>query len=150
MGPSLGSGGRGRGQAVTLRGLWREGGGGRARRVGGLARGAAGCSGSAVGWGSGRWLGRWQASHRNGVPDGGQTRSEQRGPTVPPQRPKSPLTRTRCPVSGVPLLGAQGGMVGGGWQRGCLGFHEDQRELPSDRAHPVLGAHPQRTNLGEV
>lgn len=37
MGPSLGSGGRGRGQAVTLRGLWREGGGGRARRVGGLA-----------------------------------------------------------------------------------------------------------------
>lgn len=76
-----------------------------------LGRSAADCSGSAVGWGSGRWLGRWQASHRNGVPDGARTRSEQGGPTVPPQRPESPLIRSKCPVSGVPLLGTQGGMV---------------------------------------
>lgn len=68
------------------------------------------------GCGSGRRLGRRQAKDRNGVPApaGGQTRSEMGGPTVPPQRPKSPPIRRECPVSGVTLLGPQGGM-GLGW-----------------------------------
>ena len=112
---------------MTVRGLWREEDGGRALHLGGVAgepgratpvRGATGCSGSAAGWGSGRRLGRRQAKDRNGVPApaGGQTRSEMGGPTVLPQRPKSPPIRRECPVSGVTLLGPQGGMG-----RGCLG-----------------------------
>ena len=102
-----------------MRGLWREGGGGRARRVGGVA-GEPACHPGArcrrllrlgSGLGLQQWLGRGQASHRNGVPDGARTRSAQGGPTVPPQRPKFPPIRSKRPVSGVPLLRTQGGMV---------------------------------------
>ena len=42
-------------------------------------------------------------------------------------------------------------MGGGGWELGWLRFHEDQGELPCDRAQSSLqGTHPQRANVGEV
>lgn len=115
-----------------------------------LGRGAADCSGSAMGWGSGQWLGRGQVSHRYGVPDGARTRSEQGGPTVLPQRPKSPLIRSKCPVSGVPLLGTQGAVVvvvgmGDAWD-----FMRTKESSHLTEHQPVLGTYPQKTHFGEI
>ena len=50
-----------------------------------------------------------------------------------------PATETQVPTHqeqvsslGCAIAGDSGCGGGGGWQGGCLGFHEDQRELSSD------------------
>ena len=110
---------------MTVRGLWREEGGGRALHLGGVAgepgratpvRGATGCSGSAAGWGSGRRLGRTQAKDRNGVPVPAEGPDPVRDGWAHRTAPETKVTTHQEGVSslGVTLLGPQGGM-GRGW-----------------------------------
>lgn len=110
------------------------------RRVSGratLVRGAAACSGAAVGWGSLWAVARTQARER-------EKRSARWGPEpvhdgwAHRTDPDTKVTAHQEQMSSLGCDMAGGLRVGWGWLR----FHEDQGELPCDPAHPPPGYTP--------